>query len=90
MKASLIVFSLMLYHSLSFGSDHYLSDEQIRHLLVAESIRIFPGKCPCPYSLEKKKSCFGKKCKVRLCGRKSAWSRTPTGYLGPLCFSTDV
>jgi len=70
MKASLIVFSLMLYHSLSFGSDHYLSDEQIRHLLVAESIRIFPGKCPCPYSLEKKKSCFGKNAKSGCVGEK--------------------
>jgi hypothetical protein len=92
MKSSLIAVSLLLYASLSFGGGHSLSDEQIRHLLITESIRAFPGSCPCPYSIERKKKRLfcGKKCKTKLCGGKSAWSWSPAGFIGPLCYRSDV
>jgi len=91
-KISIIALGLLFYHPSGFSSPPVLSDEQVRHLLITESIATFPGACPCPYSIELKKSSSfcGKKCKTRPCGGKSAWSWTPPGFVGPLCYGTDV
>jgi len=90
MKRSLVMLSLLLYQATAFAGGFPLDDEQVRQLLINDSIRTFPGNCPCPYSLKQKKTCFGKRCKVRPCGGRSAWSMTPLGYPSPLCFRTDV
>ena len=47
--------------------------------LIEESIRNYPGNCPCPYFLDRA---------GRRCGKRSAWSR-PGGY-EPFCYESDI
>lgn len=56
-----------------------LSDEQIRTILIKESIAAYDGNCPCPYSRARNGS---------LCGKRSAYSRE--GGAAPLCYAKDV
>jgi len=56
-----------------------LTDEQIRELIIKESIADYSGACPCPYS---EKSSGDK------CGDSSAYSK-PRGQ-EPLCYSKDI
>ncbi len=56
-----------------------ISDEQIKKQLIQESIRSYPGRCPCPYNTMSN---------GRSCGRRSAYSK-PGGY-SPVCYSNDV
>jgi hypothetical protein len=56
-----------------------LSDQQIKQILIDESIAAYSGNCPCPYSRARNKS---------LCGRRSAYNRE--GGAAPLCFPKDV
>jgi hypothetical protein len=56
-----------------------LSDNQIRRLLIRESIDAYPGNCPCPYNSASNGSS---------CGGRSAWSRA--GGEEPLCYPNDV
>jgi len=46
--------------------------------LIEESIRNYPGSCPCPYSRASNGS---------HCGKRSAWSK-PGGY-APKCYESD-
>lgn len=55
------------------------SDAQIRREIVRESIAAYPGRCPCPYSVDRA---------GRRCGARSAYSR-PGGY-APRCYPGDV
>lgn len=52
-------------------------DEDIRKILVDDSIARFGGYCPCPYSYDRGEQC----------GEKSAYSRR-TPYL--YCYPSDV
>lgn len=56
-----------------------LSDEQVRELVVQQSLRSYPGNCPCPYNVDRG---------GRRCGGRSAWSRA--GGYSPLCFTREV
>lgn len=56
-----------------------LSDEQVRRLIVEESINSYPGNCPCPFNTMRNGA---------RCGGRSAYSR-PGGY-APKCFPSDV
>lgn len=55
------------------------SDEQIKSLLIQQSIDSYPGNCPCPYYVDSA---------GRQCGQRSAWSRS--GGYSPLCYPNDV
>lgn len=55
------------------------TDAEVRDHLVRESIRDYPGNCPCPYNTDRA---------GRRCGGRSAYSR-PGGH-APLCYRTDV
>lgn len=50
-----------------------------RKVIIRQSIRSYPGSCPCPYNRDR----AGRKC-----GGRSAWSR-PGGY-SPSCYASDV
>ena len=52
-----------------------LSDDEIRRLLIGQSLAQYSGNCPCPYNADRA---------GRSCGRRSAYSK-PGGY-APLCF----
>ncbi|WP_131470052.1 hypothetical protein [Xanthomonas citri] len=56
-----------------------LSDTQVRAVLISESIRSYPGNCPCPYNTASNGSS---------CGRRRAYSRG--GGYSPLCYPKDV
>jgi hypothetical protein len=55
------------------------SDDQIRIILLRESLASYPGNCPCPDNLDRA---------GRRCGKRSAYSK-PGGY-SPLCYPSDV
>ena len=56
-----------------------LSDDEIKTLLIDQSIAAYSGNCPCPYSTMRN---------GRRCGGNSAYSKP--GGAQPLCFATDV
>jgi hypothetical protein len=56
-----------------------VSDEQIKRVIIQESISAYQGSCPCPYSTDRA---------GRVCGKRSAWSRA--GGDAPLCYESDV
>lgn len=55
------------------------TDIAIKQLLIKNSIRGYPGNCPCPYNSAKNGSS---------CGGRSAYSRA--GGYSPLCYPEDV
>lgn len=55
------------------------SDDAIAQELIAQSIRSYPGNCPCPYNSASNGSS---------CGRRSAYSRG--GGASPLCYRSDI
>lgn len=55
------------------------SNDEVRKKIIAESLRDYPGPCPCPEYLDHA---------GHRCGRRSAWSR-PGGY-APKCYPSDV
>ena len=56
-----------------------ISDKQIKSIFISESIKSYPGSCPCPYFSDRA---------GRRCGGRSAWSR-PGGY-SVLCYESDI
>jgi hypothetical protein len=54
-------------------------DEEVKHLIIQESIDSYPGNCPCPYN----RAANGSKC-----GKRSAWSRA--GGYSPICYPEEV
>jgi hypothetical protein len=56
-----------------------LTDEQVRQMMIRESILSYPAICPCPYSFI---------IKVGYCGRRSAWSKTAGHAI--LCYPSDI
>jgi hypothetical protein len=66
---------------LSFGSisAQELSDDEIRQILINQSIRSYSGSCPCPYNTTRNGS---------RCGGRSAYSKP--GGAEPLCYDRDV
>lgn len=56
-----------------------LSDQEVRQLIIQQSIQSYSGNCPCPYNSARNGS---------RCGGRSAYSRA--GGKSPLCFEQDV
>ena len=56
-----------------------LSDDEIRDILIQQSIASYPGTCACPYNRARNGS---------RCGKRSAYSK-PGGY-SPLCYRYDI
>ena len=62
-----------------FADDKTFTDEDVRQLIIKESIFSYPGNCPCPYNRASNGS---------RCGKRSAYSRA--GGYSPLCYSSDI
>ncbi|WP_407654822.1 hypothetical protein [Brenneria populi] len=58
---------------------HKISDEQVKELIIQESISAYSGNCPCPYHFARNGS---------RCGKRSAWSRR--GGYAPICYKNEV
>ena len=56
-----------------------LSDDEVRELIIQESIASYSGSCPCPYNRASNGS---------RCGGRSAYSRP--GGARPKCYKEDV
>jgi hypothetical protein len=68
-----------LTSSLVASAKESLTDDQIKQLIINESIASYPSVCACPYSVARNGSS---------CGARSAYSK-PGGY-DPICYKTDV
>ena len=55
------------------------TDNEIRQLLIQQSIAAYSGNCPCPYNVMRD---------GRRCGGNSAYSKP--GGADPLCYESDV
>jgi hypothetical protein len=55
------------------------TDQQIKQILIRESIARYSGSCPCPYNTDRA---------GRRCGGRSEYSRP--GGAAPLCYESDV
>lgn len=75
MKKILLVLALVLIPALSFA----ITDQEVRDMIIKESLQSYPGNCPCPYNLMRN---------GRSCGGRSAYSRP--GGRSPLCYPKDV
>jgi hypothetical protein len=75
----LLFFCLILGFAATANAKQESSDEEIRQLIIQQSIAQYPGVCACPYSVARNGS---------RCGGRSAYSK-PGGY-SPMCFPQDV
>ncbi|WP_413787409.1 hypothetical protein [Pantoea agglomerans] len=55
------------------------SDDQIRQLIIEDSIASYPGVCACPFNAARNGSS---------CGRRSAWSKL--GGYAPVCYKKEI
>jgi hypothetical protein len=55
------------------------SDDEVKQLIIQESIASYPGNCPCPYN----RAANGSNC-----GKRSAWSKA--GGYSPICYPEEV
>ncbi|TAK29339.1 MAG: hypothetical protein EPO40_10615 [Myxococcaceae bacterium] len=77
--AALLLASLLSTRASAVAQTARLTDEQVRRVLIRESIEAYDGRCPCPYQRDSR---------GRACGRRSAWSRE--GGEAPYCYPNDV
>jgi len=73
------VFICLLACSLLASARETLTDDQIKQLIINESIASYPSVCACPYSAARNGS---------MCGARSAYSK-PGGY-DPICYKSEV
>lgn len=73
-----VLFTVIIF---AFGSasSKELSDDEIRQILIQQSIRSYSGSCSCPYNTARNGS---------RCGGRSAYSKP--GGASPLCYARDV
>lgn len=77
MKKILLVLALVLIPALSFA----VTDQQVREMIVKESLQSYPGNCPCPYNtMRNGRSCGGRSAYSWPAGR-SVSTLLPQGYL---------
>ena len=81
MKLQLGIILLLsgLFSTTAIYASNNLSDGEVKRLVIQESIASYPGRCPCPYNVDRA---------GRSCGRRSAYSR-PGGY-SPICYESDI
>jgi hypothetical protein len=70
---------ILFFLASSIYAKESITDEQVRQLIIQQSIAQYPGNCPCPYNFASNGS---------HCGRRSAYSK-PGGY-SPICYANDV
>ena len=63
----------------SHGNAQAVSDEQVKELIIRQSIASYSGRCPCPYNIMRN---------ARRCGGRSAYSRP--GGKSPICYKRDI
>ena len=79
LRLGIILLLSGLFSTTAICASSSLSDGEVKRLVIQESIASYPGRCPCPYDVDRA---------GRSCGRRSAYSR-PGGY-SPICYESDV
>ncbi len=80
MKSRVAIFLVVLLGALPASAQRYMSDEEIRRILVEDSVRT-SGECPCPYSYA---------WNGRQCADKSQYNQASSRPDRPLCYPNDV
>ena len=78
MKITTLIAAVM-FAAIPAMAQENLSDNEIRELIIGQSIAAYTANCACPYSVT---SDGGR------CGSRSAWSRESGD--APLCFLSDI
>lgn len=76
---SLVMAVSLLWIGASDAKSTRQSDDQIRQLIIEDSIASYPGVCACPFNSARNGSS---------CGRRSAWSKQ--GGYAPICYKKEV
>ena len=79
MRKIVNVFLLALVLGMAAGQKTVKTDEEIKKILINESIANYSGSCPCPYNTDRA---------GHRCGKRSAYSRP--GGASPVCYASDV
>ena len=79
LSVALVAAVLATLGSATVPAQQGLTDQEVRRLIIQESIRRYPGSCPCPYNVDRA---------GRRCGRRSAYTRP--GGRSPICYEEDV
>ncbi len=79
LRVGWLLFSLLFGSAAPLAAVAAPSDEEVKRLIIQESIASYPGNCPCPYN----RAANGSKC-----GKRSAWSKA--GGYDPICFPEEV
>ncbi|MDI9222151.1 hypothetical protein QMZ30_14695 [Pantoea sp. EA-12] len=69
----------LLWISTTEAKSSKQTDDQIRQLIIEDSIASYPGVCACPFNSARNGSS---------CGRRSAWSKQ--GGYAPVCYKKEV
>jgi len=76
---SLVMAVGLLWIGASDAKSTRQSDDEIRQLIIEDSIASYPGVCACPFNSARNGSS---------CGRRSAWSKQ--GGYAPICYKKEV
>lgn len=76
---SLVMAVSLLWTGASDAKSTRQSDDQIRQLIIEDSIASYPGVCACPFNSARNGSS---------CGRRSAWSKQ--GGYAPICYKKEI
>lgn len=76
---SLVMAVSLLWAGASDAKSTRQTDDQIRQLIIEDSIASYPGVCACPFNSARNGSS---------CGRRSAWSKQ--GGYAPICYKKEV
>lgn len=84
MKMSSLIVSLLFllfsfFPNVIQAKQQKFTDNQIKELIIEESIASYPGVCACPFNRARNGSS---------CGRRSAWSKA--GGYSPICYKDEV
>jgi hypothetical protein len=74
-----LLFCMLTASSVCAKDPAAISEQQIKKLIIEESIASYPGRCPCPNNVTRNGSS---------CGGRSAWSRK--GGFAPICYEREV
>lgn len=64
---------------MAIAKSNQLSDDQVKHRIIDDSIASYPGTCACPFNTARNGSS---------CGRRSAWSKA--GGASPICYKKEI
>lgn len=78
-EVKFVFFVVTLVLTLGISAKESLTDDQIKKIIINESIASYSSVCACPYSIARNGSA---------CGGRSAYSK-PGGY-SPICYPSDV